>query len=218
MLLKKVLYILLIFICQNIFSQEYHFDRFYEFTSKEEGVCFFMLNSSDKNYLFFGTSYNSKLTGYIFDYKTAEFHYYDVSNVINGLNFNYQNTKKTQASYSGNNIDTKIHFDYTVTKIDSIKESVKIVGYKQNRKRSNFAEVELIYDKSNNDYIFHISVLKFISHHFFDDREIENVSNRLPSLISYDYYNGAKFSYGLTKKQKINTTLTISKDQIKYIE
>lgn len=160
--MKKILFIFLFFLCQNVFCQEYYFDRFYEYTSNDKGVCFFLLNTKDDNYLFFGRSYKNEITGFIFDYKTIEYHYYNVINNKNGVVFNYENSRKIRGTYPESD-NIKALFDYTITKIDSLKESVKIIKYKEKRKRKNLAELELIYDENNMDYIFHNSALLFFS-------------------------------------------------------
>lgn len=196
-------------------TREYKFDRYYEYLSDQNTVCFFMLNSVDDHYLFIGRSNKEGMSGFIYDYKAHEYHYYGVANGSKGVTFSYEDSRRLQGVYP-NPYDKRIQFDYKVTVLDSVRESVKIVRYRQNRKRKDLAEVTLVYDKANGEEVFHDLALTFFSHHLFDKRRIETLNNRLPVSIAYDYYNGATSSFKLTKKQKINTWLTISKGQLKY--
>ena len=172
-----------------------------------------MINSSDNSYVFRGSSNGNGMRGSIFDFKTDVFHHYNVTNIDNAVNFEYSDSRKLQEAYP-DAIEKKVQFEYIITKIDSVKESVKIVKYK--RKRKILGEVELIYSKNNSDYVFHNSALLFLSHHFYDKREIKNVNSRLPTSIQFTFNNKKMAKTTLIKKQKINTLLSITKEQLKY--
>lgn len=221
--MRKTLCIIVLFISQNIFSQEYFFDYYYEYES-EKSVCFILINSKDSNYAFFGhygteTNNNYDSTGaseYIVDFPRDVIHFYELENIENDVKFNYLRTKKYHELIG--EFEKKNQYENIITKIDSVKESVKFIKYKQKNKRKNLAEIELLYDKNNINYIFHNSALIFFLHHFFDNRNIENANNRLPSSISMDYYDGFKSYYKLNKIKKINSSLNIKREEIKYMQ
>jgi hypothetical protein len=176
-----------------------------------------MTNSSDSTFIFKGNRNTNDITGYICDFKKFEYHYYNVSNIKNAISFKYINSKAVKG-LDPQWKESKVEYNYTISKIDSLKESLKIIKYKLNRKsKSRLSEVEIIYDKNNVNYFYPYLALGFFTNHFFDNRIIDNTYNRLPIKISFDFYNGYRSSFTLTKKQKINTLLTISKQDINYI-
>ncbi len=215
--MRKSILILFIIFQQVIYCQQYQFDNYYEYESNFGEISFIMTNSSDSTFIFKGNRNTNDITGYVFDNKKFERHHYDVSNIRNAISFKYINSKAIEG-FDPQWMESKVEYNYTISKIDSLKESVKIIKYKLNRKsKSRLSEVEMIYDKNNANYFYPYLALGFFTYHFFDNRIIENTYNRLPIKISFDFYNGFRSSFNLTKKQKINTLLTISKQEINYV-
>lgn len=62
------------------------------------------------------------------------------------------------------------------------------------------------------DFVFSSELLKFIGHHFFDNRDFSFIGNKLPTKITYNYNNGFELILDLTKKLKINNVLTLKKE------
>lgn len=211
--MKYLIFIVPLFFYQNSFCQDYVFDSFYEYTSSNNDVKFFMINSTNKNYILCGQSDGASIKGHIYDFVTNEYHRYDVKNSMNSVQFKYLNSDKMTKPFP-DVIDNKNQFEYLSQEIDSLNESVTIVKKMPYRKKIIVGQVELIYSKTDADYTFHNLLIPYISYHFFDQRELEKTNNRLPTLITYNYdiSTKQKFSYKLTKKEKINTTLTITEE------
>ena len=215
--MRKSILILFIIFQQIIYCQQYQFDNYYEYKSNFGEISFIMTNSLDSTFIFTGNRNNKEITGYVFDNKKFECHYYNVSNITNAISFEYINSKAIKGR-DPQWMESKVEYNYIRSEKDSLKESLKIIKYKLKRKsKSRLSEVEIIYDKNNVNYFYPFLALRYFTNHFFDGRIIENTYNRLPIKISFNFYNGFKSSFNLTKKQKINTLLTISKQDLNYI-
>lgn len=171
-----------------------------------------MVNSLDNNYFFYGFSDAGGISGYIHDIKKHEFHYYNLTNLDNSVTLEYVNSRKQYSFPLAYN--KKIQYEYSSIEKDSNSSNLKIEKFKQRRERKNLGACQLQYQK--NEYVFHDSILIFYSHGFFDNRNLEFTNNRLPFSISIDDYNGRYWKLTLTKKNKIGTTLSLSKGQIRY--
>ena len=217
--MKKILYFLVIilFFSQDSYSQEYTFDNYYEYNS-DNGTKFFMTNSGNENYLFFGYTGNQTIYGYIVDFNSNEYHYFDVENTNDSVSFTYTYSKKiTECSCD---IEEKnVTYTYSVESIDSLKSKtiVNKIKIKKNGKIKPIAKLELSY-QNDETYIFYPSHLNFYLHHFHITNELIGIKNKLPLKIDVFYNNERTFTSSLSKRKKINTLLTISKEQIKYSE
>jgi hypothetical protein len=210
--MRKILLIFLFFLCQNGFGQEYKFDSFYEYKTSSNRIIFFFVNSLDSTYFFYGFSDSGGITGYINDMKKHEFHYYNLTNSNDLVTFEYVNSRKQYSFPLAYN--KKIEYEYSIIEKDSINSNLKIEKFKKRKKRKDLGICELQYQK--NDFVFHDSILIFYSHGFFDDRNLKFTNNRLPSSIKINKDNNQFWKITLTKKQKIDTFLSLSKGQIKY--
>ncbi|MGL2963729.1 hypothetical protein ACSVH2_07930 [Flavobacterium sp. RSB2_4_14] len=206
--MRKLFLVLFLGFGLATYSQEYSFDSFYEYKSNKNNVIFFFVNSLDSNYFFYGYSNSDGITGYIHDLKKNESHHYNLTNLNDIVTFDYIDSRK-YSSYYPFAFNKKIKYEYSSIEIDSSTNKLKIEKFKQSKKRKNLGFYELQYQK--NDYIFHDSVLKFYSHGFFDNRDLEFTNNRLPTSITFNRYDNYYGKLTLTKKGKINTTLKINK-------
>lgn len=202
--MRKILWILLCFLGQNVCCQEYKFDSFYEYKGNKNNTVFFLVNSLDSNYFFYGFSYTEGISGYIYDLKKHEFHEYNLANVDSSVTFQYVNSNKRYSFPLAYN--KKIQYEYSSIEKDS-NSILKIEKFKQRKERKNLGLCELKYQ--NNEYIFHDAILIFYSHGFFDDRNLEFTNNRLPSSISINDYNNSYWKLTLIKKRKIDTVLSL---------
>lgn len=212
--MKKYVIISFLSICQFAFSQEYHFDSYYFYNSKD-GDRFFMINSNNDNYFLWGYGTNDLMYGNIIDFKEKEIHHLSISNSSKDLEFKYEYSLK---GISGPKERSNIIFDTSKVHIDSLQTRYIYKKFKVSSrgKRKYLGKVEVEYD--NSDFVFHAITLKHFSHHFFNINEISAVNNKLPLLFSIDNNDGKVINFNLTKKQKINTLLSISNEQIKYLK
>ena len=207
----------MVFCFQNSFSQEYTFDNFYEYNTVY-GTNFYMNNSTNENYLFYGYTRGETIYGYIFDFNTNEFHYYDVANYNNSVSFTYSHSYSRKNEMCSCDKDGKrVSYTYTTESIDSLKTKITItkIKTKRNGKIKFLGKVELSYE-NNEKYIFYSNHLRLYSHHFLVCNKVFSVPNKLPIKVFYDYHNGVIATSNLTKRKKINTLLSLSKEQIVY--
>lgn len=179
-----------------------------------------MTNSENENYIFFGHSGSDYIKGHVYDITQKERHYFDVKNVSDGVNFEYSHSKKiilSDCNCKGNADKNKVSYRTQTESIDSLKSktSIEMVKIKKSGKIKSLAKLEITY-LNNEKYIFHHSHLIFYTHHSFNDLTIFSNSIKLPLIVDIQYPNGFKNLSSLIKKQKIKTTLIISKENIKY--
>ncbi|MES2410517.1 MAG: hypothetical protein V4535_03645 [Bacteroidota bacterium] len=193
--MRKIILISLLLFCQNVLCQEYKFDSYYEYKSNLDRVVFFFVNSLDSNYFFYGFSYTEGISGYIYDSKKHEFHYYNLTNLDNSVTFEYINSRKRYSFPLAYN--EKIQYEYSLIEKDSTSSNLKIEKFKQRKERKNLGVCELQYQ--NSEYVFHDKIVIFYSHGFFDDRNLEFTNNRLPFSISI-HDDNRYWKLALTKK------------------
>ena len=68
----------------------------------------------------------------------------------------------------------------------------------------------------NSELLLSVDLLNFYTHGTFQNSNI--LIKGIPLSIKVDYMNSFLSEYKLLQKQKINTTLFISKEQLKFIE
>lgn len=213
--MKRLAYLILFLFPVTSFCQEYHFDSFYEFNSSNN-INFFMINSSDKNYAFYGYRVEKNIYGYIVDFKSNELHHFDVDNSNNSINLSYtysENKRKCECD----NDNRKLVFNYQNIDIDSssYKTTITKVKPKNNGKTKWKGQVELNYSK-NEQFVFHPNHINFYLHHFFNSDQELKIDSKLPQSIIVYYEQNSSFTTRINKKKKINTSLSISKEQLNY--
>lgn len=216
--MKKILYslVVVLFFFQDSFAQEYTFDSFYEYNT-DSGTKFFMVNSADSNYLFYGFTGNQTIYGYIIDFSLGNMHYFDVENFNNAVNFTYTNSKKRTECFCHNDDEKNVTYTYAEESIDSMKSKtiVNKIKTKKNGKIKPLGKLELSY-QNNETYVFHANHLNFYLHDFLITGEPIGIQNRLPLKIYMYYDKEHTYTWSLSKRKKINTTLSLNKEEIKY--
>ena len=210
--MKKALYSLLIiaFFFQNGFSQEYTFDSYYEYKTLNNGSTnFYFINSKDNSYFLNGTHGSESIYGTVIDLKKNITHEYEVINHENSIQFNYLFSKKYNLDTYGSNFVVET----SEKEIDSTKREIKIVIFKNKRKKKIECVVDILIE--NSDDLFCNQLLNAFSH-----GRLKNTNFKIDKgiLLNFkvDFQNGFKVETKLIKKQKINTLLSISKEEIKY--
>lgn len=213
--MKKVIVITLFLISKIGFGQDYRFDNFYEYNT-DGGSRFLMVNSENKNYLFFGYPQNDEIYGYIFDYNTSEFHYFNVKNYNNEVLFNYSSSRKLK-NCKCTSVEKNIEFDVKRDDHDKFKSKTTIYKnkVKKNGKKSWRGEIELVYNNDEKS-VFYSNHLNFFLHHALNGFDLNSVENKLPTQIAISPEKRVKHTFNLNKKKEINTLLSINKEQLNY--
>ncbi len=125
--------IVIMFFFQNSFSQEYAFDNFYEYKGgNSELTNFYLLNSKDDSYYLNSFNGSKLIYGKLRDTKRNTIHDYEILNQENSIRFNYQYSRKFYRDTYGNNFVVET----SETKIDSTKREIKIIVFKNKRKKT----------------------------------------------------------------------------------
>lgn len=212
--MRKALSIVVLFICQNLFCQEYSFDNLYEFEGQSVTAAV-MINSQDANYYFTCRKGSETVWGYLVDYNENIGHNFEVLTIGNSVQFKYLYSYKINPD-NLTFIDKNIQYEIINEVIDSTKTKSTIYKNhvsKRGRKKSK-GKIELSFDKS--DDVFPARLISSFGHHFFDYRDLNYLGNKLPTKIIFDYNNGITVTSKLIKKTKLNTLLSISKEQLTY--
>jgi hypothetical protein len=174
-----------------------------------------MINSTDDSYAFYGYNTSVGIPGYIIDFERKEFHNYDANNFGENVTFTYLHSRKYNKDLYCSE-EKKVHYDFSNQKTDSLKTKLVLIKNRISKKgKSKFiGKADLEYDET--DFVFSSKLLKLIGHYFFDNRDVSFIGNKLPTKITYNYNNGFALILDLTKKLKINTLLSLSKEQIQY--
>ena len=214
--------IILFAFCQNAFCQEYFFDIFLEYELKDNRKHLFMLNSSNEDYLFYCFNNSNEFQGSIIDHKKCMIHYYSLDNNKNNntIEFKYlyseKDTKYWQYQKKPCTIETE-KYQVTKNEIDSLNQSFEIIEFTNKRKKRIYQSVTINMMKLES------KALPSIAYGFFKDLylkcKIVNLpKGYIPTLIKINNFNKESSQMKLIQNKKINTTLSISKEQVKFIE
>lgn len=208
--LNKIFLILIVFlVSQNLFSQEYFFDKFYEYDELDRATIVMMINSKDSSYSFLCKSYDKKLSGRIIDTKNNMYHNYVMENKNSELVFTYLNSEIIKK------VDVPC-YDKTDT-YEIIKEPVdaKTTLFRINRygKNKKIIRSSTIKATEYNLPFFKFAINKLF-YHFVYCQKLDLPNNFLPITVEIDYHNGNKTKTELKQEKDINTTLTLKKENI----
>jgi hypothetical protein len=200
------------------FGQEYSFDHFYEFDviikkyiplQKQPEIknykLLILINSKDSSFVFNGNNINKDFEGSLYDFKSKKQHLYSIENDNNDLKIDYKYTEK---STFNDYIENANQFSSSIINNDS--SNVQVIKYKFYSPNKQLGKAIIQYNENKN-LKFHKSILKLISHSFFDNRKIEFIGDKLPNFISFQYQNNYNISFKLINIKQINTTLEVKK-------
>lgn len=209
--MKKSFYIVLILCCQTVFSQNYVFDKFVEYSEIGRASVVFMFNSKDSTYFFFSKNYGTDLVGRVIDDDKNMIHFYQMENYKNEIDFFYLhsmtgNQKILPESYAKN------HYEVQQTTTDSIT-TFKITRFKNDKKRAVDARSLVTAVKSENK--FFPTIMEYLFNHFPCCQNVILPTNYLPTYAEIDFHPGGSIITKLIQMIDINTTLSIKQGQLK---
>ena len=142
--MSKFTVILFFFFCQNIFCQEYYFDIFLEYEVKNNKTDMFMLNSANKDFIFYCYNNGGEFKGEIVDHKHNIIHHYALKNVNNSIEFKYlyseRDTERLEYKKKPCTIETE-KYQVTQSKIDSLNQSFEIIEFTPGKVSPNIAKL-----------------------------------------------------------------------------
>jgi hypothetical protein len=216
--MKKQLLIFGLIFGFNAFGQEYSFDHFYEFDviikkyipiEKQPKIknykLLILINSKDSSFVFNGNNINKDFEGSLYDFKSKKQHLYSIENENNDLKIDFKYTEKSSFN---DYIENANQFSSSIINNDS--SNVQVIKYKFYSPNKQLGKAIIQYNENKN-LKFHKSILKLISHSFFDNRKIDFIGDKLPNFISLQYQNNYNISFKLINIKQINTTLEVKK-------
>jgi len=216
--MRNLFYIVLLLFCQNIFCQDYIFDTLLEYTysstkKTNEGTLLFMINSKNNGYVFFlNANKNDKSECSIIDFNSKTQNCYKQTDENK---FEYLCTQnKTPTFFLDENPNFKFEFDKEELDYNNSKIVITKFKINSNGKKKIIDTIKIEIKKNN--FVFNYNLLKFFSEKYFDDRDLSFLGDKTPKRILFEYKHGFKRTFELNKIEKINTTLTITKEQLNY--
>lgn len=207
--MKKILLFLLIIFSKNAFCQDYHFDKFLQYSEIDRAEIIIMTNTKDSSYFFLQSNYGNHFEGRIIDSKNKMYHSFLLKNYNNSILFEYIESDSIVMKTPCKDIDN--YFKIVENPIDTISSNFKIVKYKNLSKKAiiqtaDFYAKKVDYNTEN--------ILNTFFRHFIYCQKI-TVPNYLPTSIVLDYRNGTKVKSVLKKDVNLNTVLTVKEKKYK---
>ena len=201
----------MILISQAIFSQDYFFDKFIEYTEVDRASVIFMFNSKDSTYFFFSKNYGTDLCGVIKDTKRKISHEYQINGSEKGLQFTYLhsktgNQKTLPESYAKN------YYEIKQTSVDSIT-TFEITRFKNEKKRVVLGKVAV--QAIQSDIKVFPTIMNHLFNHFPCCLNVSLPEYYLPTFAEILYQNGKRIKSKILQVKDLNTQLSIEQGQLK---
>ena len=208
--MKKIVLFLVIIFSKNAFCQDYHFDKFLQYSEIDRAEIIIMTNTKDSSYFFLQSNYGNHFEGRIIDSKNKMYHSFLLKNYNNSILFEYIESdslenKKTPCK------DIDNYYKIVENPIDTISSNFKIIKYKSLTKKKIIETVDF---EAKKVYYSTENILSYFIGHFIYCQKI-TVPNYLPTSIVINYRNGIKVKSVLKKDVNLNTVLTVKEKKYK---
>jgi hypothetical protein len=212
--MKKKYLLFILLLSQNVFCQDYVFDKFIEYSEIGRANVVFMFNSKDSTYFFYAKNFGSDLVGSVIDDGKKMRHFYKMENYKSEIGFIYLhsttgNQKILPESYAKN------YYEVQQTATDSIT-TFKITRFKNDKKRAVDARSLVTAVKSESK--FFPTIMEYLFNHFPCCQNVILPDNYLPTFAKIDFHPGGSISAKLMQFKNIDTRLLIEKQKIKYLK
>ncbi|MFN3753742.1 hypothetical protein [Flavobacterium sp.] len=217
--MKKILLILLFFLGQNVFCQEYHFDRIIQYkylSSSFTGIqvitiCF---DSKDLSHYIMSRTWGEELDTYFFDTKNQIYHRYKTYDINKSNIPEYWYSFKTNDSTKTarlNELCTSISLDQT--EVDNTSSKLLLTEYKNDKKKKILYQIEVIAKP------YDIAVLglitKALESHFLFCEKIKISQKGLPTSLKMFSGSNIKNEITLIKESTTHFNFTVNQKEIK---
>lgn len=207
--MKKIVLFLVIIFSKNAFCQDYHFDKFLQYSEIDRAEIIIMTNTKDSSYFFLQSNYGNHFEGRIIDSKNKMYHSFLLKNYNNSILFEYIESDSIVMKTPCKDIDN--YFKIVENPIDTISSNFKIIKYKSLTKNKIIETVD--FEAKKVDYSTE-NILSYFIGHFIYCQKI-TVPNYLPTSIVINYRNGIKVKSVLKKDVNLNTVLTVKEKKYK---
>ncbi len=207
--MKKIILFLIIIFSKNAFCQDYHFDKFLQYSEIDRAEIIIMTNTKDSSYFFLHSNRGNHFEGRIIDSKNKMYHSFLLKNYNNSILFEYIESDSIVMKTPCKDIDN--YFKIEENPIDTISSNFKIIKYKSLSKKAIIQTAD--FDAKKVDYNTENILNTFFSHFIYCQKI--TVPNYLPTSIVLDYRNGIKVKSVLKKDVNLNTVLTVKEKKYK---
>ncbi len=214
--MKKFLAITVLFICQNVFCQAYHFDRevLYKETSKAytgETTVTIFFNSTNESYYFVSRSWGNDITAYLVDNTTNSIHNFFTDTSKDSNQFTYLDS----TNFEHNNCE----IDCSKNTIEEKKNAgtysmITCNEYTTKKKKRIYSQIEVTVKPTN--FTCLKPIIKVLQHHFKFCDELKTTTNNLPVAAKYKKGEIIYSEQKLEKTSNIELDFLVKKESIKY--
>lgn len=209
--MKKILLTFLFLICQNVFCQEYTFDKIFEYIgkssySKDKIIIDIFINSKNSNYTLVFQNYSGVTYRFIYDNSLHHIHYLTFEKINNTTEFKYLSSVK---------FDPDLYDSYcskTDTQIEKKEDGICKVTQSRYYKKKVITKTELLckfYEGAD----VTLSAKFFHNHMFCPSSVIPK--NYVPTHIK-KINDGNLFEFNLDKNIDTDLIIAIKKEAIKF--
>ncbi|WP_284653389.1 hypothetical protein [Flavobacterium terrisoli] len=213
--MRNILLILL-FLGQSVFCQEYHFDRFVQYKETSfayQGYTFTTVyfNSKNPSYYLVNRSWNSQINAYIVDNITNTTHNFFIEDLSKNKEYAYLNSKKF------NPADCEI--DCSKNSIEEANNAGQFTKITYNeftnakKKRKDY-EIEVIVKPS--EFTCLKPLIRILQHHFLFCEELTTTDNSLPVSAKLTRGKEIRSEQKLEATGNIDLDFSVKKESIKY--
>lgn len=213
--MNKLFLIALFFFCQNMFCQEYHFDKaiLYTRTDIENNNTQYLsifINSKNQSYHFVSSSWGNEMNCYLIDKNTKMSHKYYLENLKDVTDFTYEYSWKFSLPNHEVNCE---NFVVNEIKLDSLHTKIEAINYSNKKKKRIDYQYTFILKPIDVPILNTITTI--LQHHQqLDCLEFTISQNNIPSSIKYRCNKGCNLNFDLVSIKDTDVDFQVKEEDI----
>ena len=212
----KAIAIVFFLFCQNVFCQEYHFDRLIQYKASnsnypENTLISVFFNSKNTSYYLVNSHWNDELSSYLIDNNLNIGHRYYIKNINENKDFEYL--------FSNRFNPDNCFIDCSKVKIEETKNSdqysmIVMTEYNTKKKKKKFYEIEVI----SKPYDFPIlkPLIKILQHHFLFCEEIKVDESSIPTSLKFKKGSNTVLEQNLVLEKTVDVNFTVKNENLVF--
>ena len=215
--MEKLLAIVILFICQNVFCQEYEFDTSIQYREKtmmfdNESYLTIFFNSKNTSYYFITRTWNKEVNCFLIDNNLNLSHEYIINNINNDTDFEYLLSKKIYPDSC--NVDCSL---FEINESNNSKGNALIIGsFYKNKKRKQKSRCRIEIECKPFNFSILNQLIKILQHHFYFCYDIKTSQNSIPFSIKTFDGKQCTVDTQLIKKLNVDFKFSVDKNKLKY--
>jgi hypothetical protein len=216
--MRKIILIVLFFLGQNGFGQEYHFDRIIQY--KETSVHFsgtrifnVMFNSKNPSYYYYSRIWNNELDSYLVDNKLKVRHNYTVNDFKKSEELEYLYSTRYKPWDS---LTVCYKTSIEETKNDGEYSKILHTVYTNKKKKKKAHEIEVIVKPY--DFAVLIPLIRVMQNHFYFCEPLQTSENSIPTWVLNKSGDKVLSEIKLDFEKTIDINFTVMKKDLIFRE